>query len=84
MLLADPGFTNTNVNMVHVSIDMSLPENKDPKPQLEPGEFIECFIVPLKDLYQECRRLEQEGYGIDARVGTMAEGIEIARQWNVR
>lgn len=66
--------------MVHVIIDMSLPENQDPKPQLEDDEFIEVFTTPLKDLWAECKRLEAADYAIDARVGTLAEGIEIAKQ----
>ena len=37
--------------------------------------------MPLDELYAECRKLESEGYAIDARVGTMAEGFEIARKW---
>jgi len=39
------------------------------------------FTVPLRDLYKECRKLEKEGYGIDARVGSLAEGFEVARKW---
>lgn len=50
-------------------------------PILEENEFIECFTVPLKDLYTECRRLEKEGYAIDARVGTLAEGFELVKKW---
>lgn len=69
--------------MVHVTVDMSLPENQNPKPQLEDSEFIEVFTLPLKDLYTGCKRLEEEGFAIDARVATLAEGIEIARQWNL-
>jgi ADP-ribose pyrophosphatase len=69
--------------MVHVTIDMSLPENQNPKPQLEESEFIEVFTVPLKDLWEECKRLEGVGYAIDARVGTLAEGIEVAKQWKL-
>ncbi|KAG7009421.1 ADP-ribose pyrophosphatase [Physcia stellaris] len=79
----DPGFCNTNLNMVHVNVDMSLPENQNLKPELEENEFIEVFSTPLKDLYAECKRLESEGYAIDARVGTLAEGIEIARRWSL-
>lgn len=75
----DPGFCNTNLNMVHVRVDMTLPENKNPKPELEDNEFIECFTVPLSNLFGETKRLESEGYAIDARVGTLAEGIELAR-----
>ena len=79
----DPGFCNTNLNMVHVDVDMSLPENQNLKPELEENEFIEVFSIPLKDLYAECKKLEKEGYAIDARVGTLAEGIEVARRWKL-
>ncbi|KAH8702355.1 putative ADP-ribose pyrophosphatase [Talaromyces proteolyticus] len=74
----DPGFCNTNLNMVHVRVDMSLPENQSPKPELEDNEFIECFTVPLSGLFAELKKLESQGYAIDARVGTLAEGIELA------
>lgn len=69
--------------MVHVTVDMSLPENRNLKPELEENEFIEVFSLPLKDLYTECKKLEGEGYAIDARVGTLAEGIELARRWKL-
>ncbi|RMJ23755.1 ADP-ribose pyrophosphatase [Aspergillus sp. HF37] len=79
----DPGLCNTNLNMVHVRVDMSLPENQNPKPQLEDNEFIECFTVALGSLFEETLRLENEGYAIDARVGTIGEGIELARKWRL-
>lgn len=66
--------------MVTVDVDMSLPENQAPKPQLEENEFIEVFTVPVGELYEACKRLEGEGYAIDARVGTLAEGLEVARR----
>lgn len=69
--------------MVHVNVDLSLPENQSLKPELEDNEFIEVFSTPLKDLYAECKKLEEQGYAIDARVGTLAEGIEIARRWKL-
>jgi ADP-ribose pyrophosphatase len=69
--------------MIHVTVDMSKPENRDPKPELEDSEFIEVFTVPLKDLHAECKKLEKEGFAIDARVATLGEGIEIARRWNL-
>ena len=69
--------------MVHIVVDMNNPQNKDPKPQLEENEFIECFSIPLTKLYEECRRFESEGLAIDARVGTLAEGIEVAKNWKI-
>lgn len=80
VMFNDPGFCSTNLRMVHVSVDMALPENRDPKPQLEEGEFIDVFTVRLADLWDECKRLEAEGCAIDARVGTLAEGILLAQR----
>jgi ADP-ribose pyrophosphatase len=79
----DPGFCNTNVKMVHVTIDMNDPKNQNPEPELEEGEFIEVFTLPLKTLWDSCKSLEKEGYAIDARVGSLAEGIEMARQFRL-
>lgn len=78
VMFNDPGFCNTNLRMIHVTIDMTLPENQQPKPELEDGEFIEVFTVPLATLWDECKRLEAQGYAIDARIGTLAEGIFMA------
>jgi ADP-ribose pyrophosphatase len=69
--------------MIHVTVDLSRPENKNPQPELEDNEFIETFSVPLDKLWDECIRFEQEGYVIDARVGTLAEGIELAKRWKL-
>ena len=66
--------------MVRVNIDMSLPENQKPQPQLEESEFIEVFCVRLADLWAEIEKFEAGGYAIDARVANLAEGIEIAKQ----
>ncbi|KAH8434132.1 ADP-ribose diphosphatase [Aspergillus melleus] len=79
----DPGFSNTNFNLVHVDVDMSLPQNQDPQPELEENEFIECFTLPLSTLYDDLKRLEKEGYAIDAGVGSLAEGIQVARRFQL-
>ena len=83
VMFNDPGFCNTNLKMVHVKIDMKDPRNQNLKPELEENEFIEVFTVPLKGLLDECKKLEREGFAIDARVGTLAEGIMMAKQWSL-
>ncbi|KAJ5562587.1 NUDIX hydrolase [Penicillium sp. DV-2018c] len=83
VMFNDPGVCNTNLHMVHVEVDMSLPENQKPVPELEENEFIECFTVPLSNLFEEVKKLEKQGFAIDARVGTMAEGIELAKKWKL-
>ncbi|KAF2836777.1 hypothetical protein M501DRAFT_959468, partial [Patellaria atrata CBS 101060] len=81
IMFNDPGFCNTNLKIVHVTIDLSLPENQPQnlKPKLEENEFIETFSVPVAELYARCKEWEREGFAIDARVGTLAEGVEVAR-----
>jgi ADP-ribose pyrophosphatase len=72
--------------MVYIHIDTSHPSNQPSalRPELEENEFIEVFSVPIRSLWGECRKLEMDGYAIDARVGTLAEGMEIARRWGGR
>ena len=79
----DPGFCNTNLRMIHLTVDLSNPLNQNPQPELEDNEFIETFTVALTDLWDECIKLENEGYAIDARVGTLAEGVELAKRWKL-
>ncbi len=76
----DPGFCSTNTELVFVDVDLSDPRNKSPKPELEDGEFIETFTLPFKDLWQTLRKLDREGYAVDARVGTIALGLEVAER----
>lgn len=83
VMLNDPGFCNTNLKMIHMTVDINKPENQNPQPELEENEFIEVFTLPLKDLYAHCEKWESEGYALDARVATLAEGIEMARRWGL-
>ncbi|KAI5292167.1 hypothetical protein KEM52_006566 [Ascosphaera acerosa] len=79
----DAGLSDASMNYVNVSIDMSRPENKQPQPQLDDGEFIETFTVPLRDLYAELCKLETLGYGVSARVDAIAEGVELAKRFHL-
>ena len=83
MMFNDPGFCNTNLRMVHMTVDMNLPENQNPPPQLEDDEVIEVFSAPLEDLWDLYTKLEAEGVAIDARVGTLAEGVLLAQRFKL-
>lgn len=69
---------------MHVTIDLSRPENQNPVTELEENEFIETFSVPLAELYMACKGFEKDGYAIDVNVGVLAEGIEVAKRWQLR
>ncbi|RFU29727.1 hypothetical protein B7463_g6608, partial [Scytalidium lignicola] len=83
VLFGAVGLSDSSSFMIHVKVDMEKSENQNPKPQLEDGEFIECFTVPLKDLYSECRKLYSEGFAIDGKVGSIAEGLEMSKLWHI-
>lgn len=83
VIFNDPGFTNTNLSLVTVEVDMSLPENQNPVPKLEESEFIECFNVPLREFTQKMIELDSQGYKLDARVQNVAQGIRLAQQYHL-
>lgn len=64
-----------------MKIDLSKEENKNPKPELEDGEFIDTFSTPLADLYTVVREWNSHGYAIDGKLGSFAEALETARMW---
>ncbi|KAH7162134.1 NUDIX domain-containing protein [Dactylonectria estremocensis] len=79
ILMSAPASSSSKTFMINVKIDPARPENAKPVAELEDGEFIECFWVPLKDLYDTCRNLQKEGFAIDGKVGAFAEGIEASK-----
>ncbi|CDO92461.1 unnamed protein product [Kluyveromyces dobzhanskii CBS 2104] len=83
IIFNDPGFTNTNLSLVTVIVDMSLPENQNPVSELEENEFIECFTVPLASMAEEMAKLDKQGYKLDARVQNVAQGIKIAQDFKL-
>ncbi|KAB8244645.1 NUDIX hydrolase domain-like protein [Aspergillus flavus] len=82
-LFNSPGFCNNNFKLAYVNVDLSLPENQNPSPELEEEEFIEVFTLPMKSLFLDIKRLEKEGFAIETRVVALAEGLELARKWNL-
>lgn len=83
VIFNDPGFTKTNISIVTIEIDETLPENANPVSQLEQNEFIECFNVPLKDLPNEIAKLNDLGYKLDARVENIVQGMKIALKYKL-
>ncbi|KAI0803900.1 NUDIX domain-containing protein [Xylaria sp. FL0064] len=83
MFWSAPASSSSTTFMIQIKVDAEKEENKNPKPQLEDDEFIECFWVPFKDLYEECRRLESQGFAIDGKLGAFAEGLEAAKTWKI-
>ncbi|KAL4892456.1 NUDIX hydrolase domain-like protein [Aspergillus ambiguus] len=83
ILFNSPGFCNNNFNLIYVTVDLSLPENQNPTPQLEEEEFIECFTLPVPSLFSQLKSLQNDGYAIETRVVALAEGIEMARKWGL-
>jgi ADP-ribose pyrophosphatase len=79
----DPGFTNTNMNVVFCDVDVDDERNKNPKPEVDEGEVIETFKVPLANLHDELKKLEEKGFALDARLASFALGLMAAKWYNI-
>ncbi len=75
-LVLSPGLTNESIAIVHVDIDMSLPENQHPKPQNEnhEGEFIKPLRVKKRELLSFLEMEAQQGVKVFASLYVMALG----------
>lgn len=80
-VFSDPGLTNANMDLAILEVDMTKPENINPVPKLEDGEFIDVFTVTKENLLSELHRLaKEEGCVVDARLYHLAIGIDISNQ----
>lgn len=68
----DSGCCNTNTKMNFVEVDMADPEDQNPQSELQQNEYIETFTIPLSNLWNKLEKLDQQGFAVDARVGTFA------------
>ena len=77
VLFGDPGMSNANLRLVHVSVDGDRACNRDPIPEPEEGEEITPLLAPagaaLKGyLDQMC---SDRGVAVDARLYAFACGL---------
>lgn len=80
-LFSDPGLTNANMALVTMDIDGTDERNVKPVAQLEDGEFIEVFTMPLKGLLGNLAQLcAAEGCVLDSRVYHLAEGLRLGEE----
>lgn len=78
-LFSDPGLTNANMSLAFVDVDINDERNKNPTPELEDGEFIEIFTLPINQLLKGLLEVTQkEGCVVDARLYHFAAGIDLA------
>lgn len=77
-VFSDPGLTNANMVLVWLDVDLTDEKNQNPVPQLEEGEFIETFTLPVKGLVHSLQKLmETEGCTVDARLFHLAVGLSM-------
>lgn len=80
-LFSDPGLTNANMALVTMDVDMGDERNQHPQPQLEDGEFIEVFTLPLLNFLRGLEEVcQKEGCVVDARLYHFAEGLRLAQE----
>lgn len=79
VLANDPGMSNATMALAIVDVDLNDPQNKNPIAELDEGEFITTFSVPLQGLLEHLHKLAQGGAVIDSRLYNFAMGLEVAR-----
>lgn len=80
-IYSDPGLTNANMALVTVDIDMANEKNQNPQPQLEDGEFIDVFTLPVRGLLSGLVKVcQEENCVIDARLYHLAVGLKLAEE----
>lgn len=62
---------------------MSDERNKNPQAELQDGEVFETFKVPLANLHDELKKLEEQGYAVDARLASFALGLVAAKKYGI-
>ena len=70
-----PGLSDETVCIVEVHIDVTDEQNKNPKTELEDGEFVETIVVDLKDIGSELKKRSDEGDSVCAVVYAMYIGL---------
>lgn len=81
----EPGLTSATCAVVQVLIDGNLEENIHPVPEMEDGECIATRLVPLSQLLVTLNRLmREEGMTVDAKVWTLACGLNFAQSFPPR
>ena len=71
------------MKVVFCDIDMNDERNKNPQTELEEGEIIETFKIPLANLHDELKKLEEQGYALDARLASFALGLVAAKKYEI-
>lgn len=71
------------MKLVVCDVDMNDERNKNPQTELEEGEIIETFKIPLANLHDELKKLEEQGYALDARLASFALGLVAAKKYEI-
>ena len=61
VLSSFPALSNATVQLAHVTIDTTLPENQNPLQRLEPGEIIETLRVPMSGIRDFLKKEAESG-----------------------
>lgn len=72
-----PGISNETGALVHVTIDMNLPENQIPEQKLEDGEDIDVMYIPVNKLVPTLKAFDAKGYSVFMGLYSMAMALNM-------
>ncbi len=76
-LFSSPGILSETVTFVNISVDENIPENKQPIPKNEPGEFITVFLKFPNEISEFFDEELKKGVLFDAKLYSyfMGQGV---------
>jgi len=78
-MLFGMAISNTTCKIVTVEIDGDLPENQNPKQELEDGEYVEVMTIPMDKILERMKDFQTQGYGLDGKILMIGTAFQV---WN--
>lgn len=76
-----PGISNETGALVHVTIDMNLPENQNPVQVLEDGEDIDVMYIPINKLVPTLKAFDAKGYSVFMGLYSLAMALNMGSKF---
>lgn len=73
---SSPGLSGETVHLVHMEIDETDLENRNPETDFDDGEHIETFLIPIKELSSFLKNSYERGDLLDAKLVSFSEGLQ--------
>jgi len=74
----DPGMANSNQKLAIATVDLDSEENKNVEPEPDDGEYIETYIVEIREFLSRLKEFSDQGMVVDSRVWYFGQALHLA------